>query len=376
MPINAMCCGKWITVSENGAGFWSDFDCRAFMSDQNPTTEAQRRAICQQLFDADALCPEIAPCCEPFKEDMQRERSRKRDEAERSASGQWPPASRAEDDVWDWIHTGLDLAGLIPGLGVVPDAVNAGIYSIEGDWLNAGISIVSMVEGIGQGATATRTGVKVSRKAAKELGKDGLARVFRQAITRTEKEAALRASYHNLAGRSNLTYRQLKKETKAWNAGMRELHPGHGNPDLRLDAHHVFEGRTFKKFKNVFSAKGITGYRDLPAIVIPYEAHIRSGKGLGAKFKERIARNITEAGEDGALKGRTFTREELQSLSEGLKKAVDLDSIHSVEEAIEAYERYYSKHPKWWDKVKPVFEDLRKKFGMPSLDLAYPSPPA
>lgn len=189
MPSNAMCCGVLITLREDGIGFDHDFDCRAFFSDQDPAWAAMRRSVCQQLFDADRLCPEIAPFCEQFKEDMQHERSRKRDEAERSASGQWPPASRAEDEVWDSIHTALDLAGLIPGIGIIPDALNAGIYTIEGDFLNAGISIVGMVEGIGQGATATRAAVKISRKAAKELGKDGLAKAFRDAKARSASSA-------------------------------------------------------------------------------------------------------------------------------------------------------------------------------------------
>lgn len=43
------------------------------------------------------------------------------------------------------LHTALDLAGLIPVLGVIPDAINAGVYSIEGDWINAGISAAAMV---------------------------------------------------------------------------------------------------------------------------------------------------------------------------------------------------------------------------------------
>ena len=181
MPVHASCCGEWITISEEGVGFARNFDCRAFMSDQSPETESQRRAICQALFDRDRLCPEIAPYCEQFKDDLQRERSRARDEAERRAEGTWPPSSRGEDDIWDAIHSALDAAGLIPGFGIAPDAINAGIYSIEGDWFNAGISAVGMVEGIGQGATASRLGVKLSKKAAGKLGKQGLTKAFKDA---------------------------------------------------------------------------------------------------------------------------------------------------------------------------------------------------
>ena len=362
MPSNAMCCGQWITLSEDGAGFDHDFDCRAFMSDPNPAWAAVRRSVCQQLFDADRLCPEIAPFCEPFKEDMQRERSRKRDEAERRAAGTWPPKERSEDSAWDMLHTALDGLGLIPGIGIAPDSINAGVYIIEGDWVNAAISMVGMVEGIGQGATGTRLGVRVTRKAVVELGEEGLAKVLRQAVSRAEKEEVLRAGYHRLATQVD-SYARLRKDTKAWNKGMRELYPGHGNPDLRLDAHHVFETRAFNKFKDEFVAKGIAHANDMLTIALPYEAHIRSTEGLGAVFKDRIARNIAE----GEPLVEATTDEAIRSLTEQLKAAVDLGSIHSVPEAIEAYEAYYRSNPQWWARVKPVFDDLRARFDMPPL---------
>ena len=96
MPSNAMCCGQWITLREDGAGFDRDFDCRAFFRDTDPAWATVRRSVCQQLFDADKLCPEIAPFCEPFMEEMQRERSRKRGEAEGNASA--APADRGTLD--------------------------------------------------------------------------------------------------------------------------------------------------------------------------------------------------------------------------------------------------------------------------------------
>ncbi len=362
MPSNAMCCGVWITLSEDGAGFDHDFDCHAFMSDPDPAWAAVRRSVCQQLFDADKLCPQIAPLCEPFKEDMQRERARKRDEAERRAAGTWPPKEPSEDNAWETLHTVLDGLGLIPALGIAPDAINAGIYCIEGDWLNAGISIVGMVEGIGQGATGTRLGVKVTRKAVVELGEGGLSKIVQRSVGIAKREEVLRVGYRRLATQVD-SYARLRKETKAWNKGMRELYPGHGNPDLRLDAHHVFETRAFNKFKDEFAAKGIAKAGDMPTIAIPYEAHIRSPEGLGAVFEDRIARNIAE----GEPLVEATSEEAIRSLTEELKAAVDLDSIHSVPEAIEAYEAFYRRHPQWWARVKPVFDDLRARFGMPPI---------
>lgn len=370
MPSNAMCCGHWITLREDGAGFDHDFDCRAFMADTDPAWAAVRRSVCQQLFDADKLCPQIAPFCEPFKEDMQRERSRKRDEAERRAAGTWPPKSPSEDSDWESLHMALDGLGLIPGVGIVPDAINAGIYALERDPLNAGISVFGMVEGFGQGATATRLGVKISSKTIRELGAEGLAKALRNAVTRTEKEQLLRAGYRDLATRVD-SYRHLKNDTQAWNKTMRELYPGYGNPDLRLDSHHVFEARVYDKFKDAFAAKGIASADDMPTIAVPYEAHIRSPEGLGAAFEDHIARNI----EEGEELIETTTDQAVKSLTEELKAAVKLDSLNSVEDAIKAYEDYYRSHSMWWDKVKPVFADLRQRFGMPSHEQVYPVPP-
>lgn len=68
------------------------------------------------------------------------------------------------------LHGLLDVAGMIPALGVVPDAVNTGVYLIRGDWTNAGISAAAMVPVFGMGATLTRRGVKVSQDVIDDVG--------------------------------------------------------------------------------------------------------------------------------------------------------------------------------------------------------------
>ncbi|HBW51074.1 MAG TPA: WXG100 family type VII secretion target [Herpetosiphon sp.] len=47
------------------------------------------------------------------------------------------------------VHEVLDWAGFIPGLGAVPDAINAGLYAIEGDWGNAALSGAAAIPIIG-----------------------------------------------------------------------------------------------------------------------------------------------------------------------------------------------------------------------------------
>lgn len=71
---------------------------------------------------------------------------------------------------WSWervsgaVHTVLDVAGFIPGLGAVPDLINAGIYAAEGDWKNAALSGVAAVPLVGDGAKATSMAVKGGRE--------------------------------------------------------------------------------------------------------------------------------------------------------------------------------------------------------------------
>ena len=78
------------------------------------------------------------------------------------------------DDALTILHGALDIAGLVPALGAIPDAINAGIYSIEGDWTNAGLSVAAMVPIFGEGVTVTKLGVKVTRQAIKRTGKEAL----------------------------------------------------------------------------------------------------------------------------------------------------------------------------------------------------------
>ncbi|HRJ53115.1 MAG TPA: DUF4157 domain-containing protein [Candidatus Thiothrix moscowensis] len=82
------------------------------------------------------------------------------------------------------LHTALQLAGLIPALGVIPDAVDAALYSIEGDWTAAGISTAAMAPFLGEGVTFTRLSVKVSKESIERLGREGVERRIRDAVQR------------------------------------------------------------------------------------------------------------------------------------------------------------------------------------------------
>ncbi|EPG0528674.1 RHS repeat-associated core domain-containing protein [Vibrio harveyi] len=54
------------------------------------------------------------------------------------------------------VHMALDAAGMLPGVGIIPDAVNTFLYGVTGDFVNAGMSLSAMVPVVGQGAMATK----------------------------------------------------------------------------------------------------------------------------------------------------------------------------------------------------------------------------
>lgn len=103
--------------------------------------------------------------------------------------GSEPGCTEVDDGALDTLHTALDAAGLIPALGAVPDAVNAGIYAIEGDWVGAGVSAAAIVPIFGQGATLTRFGVKVSDEAIERVGREGIENGLKEA-----KQSAVRSA--------------------------------------------------------------------------------------------------------------------------------------------------------------------------------------
>ncbi len=60
----------------------------------------------------------------------------------------------------DNVHTGLDVAGLTPGVGIVADAANAGLYAARGDLAGAAVSGAAMVPVVGQAASGARLAAK------------------------------------------------------------------------------------------------------------------------------------------------------------------------------------------------------------------------
>jgi hypothetical protein len=54
------------------------------------------------------------------------------------------------------IHLALDVGGMTPGIGIVFDLANAGLYHFEGDLVNAGVAAGAAIPVLGQGVTAAK----------------------------------------------------------------------------------------------------------------------------------------------------------------------------------------------------------------------------
>jgi Domain of unknown function (DUF4157) len=90
------------------------------------------------------------------------------------------------------IHDALSILGFIPGLGIIPDAVDTSIYLIEGDWGGAILSAAAMLPAFGDGATivrrlGSRDVIRVLRSEVERLGESGIEagirRIRREAVS-------------------------------------------------------------------------------------------------------------------------------------------------------------------------------------------------
>ena len=118
----------------------------------------------------------------------------------------------------DVVHTGLDIVGLIPGVGEVADGANALIYLAEGDKVNAAISAAAMVPGAGMAATGAKLGKKAvgaaaegaAKKAGREATEAAAKKAEREAAEKAEKELAERKAKSNDGGKDKKTKKKMK----------------------------------------------------------------------------------------------------------------------------------------------------------------------
>ena len=88
--------------------------------------------------------------------------------------------------VLDGVQMALDVAGMLPGVGAVPDLLNAAISVMRGDWAGAGLSIFAAVPLVGDVAG----GAKIAYRGAKTAGvihKTGVMQKISKAAKETDK---------------------------------------------------------------------------------------------------------------------------------------------------------------------------------------------
>ena len=109
-----------------------------------------------------------------------------------SEKGWWNSAS-------PWVHGGLDVLGFVPGLGAIPDLINAWIYAAEGDAVNASLSAVAAIPfagdaikgGVLVGKGAHRLGSEAAQQAVQKAAKEVSERTERETLERLSQQPEL-----------------------------------------------------------------------------------------------------------------------------------------------------------------------------------------
>ncbi|RRJ54792.1 RHS repeat protein [Paenibacillus oralis] len=103
-----------------------------------------------------------------------------------------PEAEQAKIDkekegFWDKVQMGLDVLGMLPGVGAVFDVINAGISLARGDFVGAGLSLVCMIPGVGDAFGAARLAGKAASKIGKAVMKVGGEKILKLGKSQMDK---------------------------------------------------------------------------------------------------------------------------------------------------------------------------------------------
>jgi hypothetical protein len=80
-------------------------------------------------------------------------------------------------------HTALDVAGMVPVLGMPADVTNAALYASKGDKVGAGLSMAAALPAVGLGGGASKL-IKRLYDKFKDKGVEGLNRIEKQYLAR------------------------------------------------------------------------------------------------------------------------------------------------------------------------------------------------
>jgi hypothetical protein len=206
-----------------------------------------------------------------------------------------PIKPTAKEESWwgKWgeaVHTGLDVIGLIPGLGEIADGANALIYLAEGDKVNAAISAAAMIPGAGMAATGAKLGNKVAGAVAEGAVKKGGREVVEHTGKKEASETAAEQGVKKADGDDGGMHKgPPKKKLKCGQDGSySDLKKQSG--DGKFDRDHIpskaalhERARQLNNGKALTSAqkKAITDWGN--AIAIPREAHQQYSPTYGGR---------------------------------------------------------------------------------------------
>lgn len=214
--------------------------------------------------------------------------------------------------IMDGVQLGLDVVGLIPGVGEIADLANAGISAARGDWIGASLSLASAIPFAGWGTAAVKTGrrgAKMAAEAGAKATKEAADRAAKEAAEKAAKEAAEKAEKEaaEKAGKGGGGGGKVKKRSKRKPKRRCELVPYEElECDSGQEAHHVVPDWMLRLGKR----RGTERIPDLPSLASGPAICLESGSGNEHNTAhkhtdrpaQRIAKNGTSTGVAGTLK--------------------------------------------------------------------------
>jgi len=186
------------------------------------------------------------------------------------------PETAAEADtgakVLDGIQIGLDVVGLIPGVGEFADLANAGISAARGDWLGASLSLASAIPFAGWFATGAKAAKRVAAEAAAKTAKNLAEEAAEQAAKHSDEAAAAKK------GKDGGKVKSKKKLKCGDHGSYRDLKKKSG--DGKFDRDHIPSKAALKKRAEQLQGDRLTSEQEkaidnaAETIAIPRQAHI------------------------------------------------------------------------------------------------------
>ena len=286
-----------------------------------------------------------------------------------SANPPVKPEVKEEAGWWetglDWFQTGLDVVGLIPGVGEIADGANALIYTARGDYVNAGLSAAAMIPFAGWAATGTKVGMKGAKAIGKEVAEEVVEevgeKVAKEAAEKTAKETAEKKAQQEAKAQAakkaedtpdGKEKNKVKKQKPKKNCGKfgkykdtKKHSAGEGRSDPeRLQVDHVPSKRALQESaENKF--RELTG-KSPNAAQKKYLKSMTEKEGYSITIPSNVHKN-------GRTHGRKNTSDVYQADAKNLDQAM-LDDMEAIQNAMDQADNGCS------DKYKQAADAIKK----------------